>query len=347
MRFDDTLASMDKPGRIWVVRAGENAAYVDEFLKEGMAAIGWKEAGPIDASTSDDELERIFQRSYPDEREGWRRVSVAMVKRFAREVHSNDPIATYDPNRRVYPLGVVVGDLQWRDHYLPRFRKVRWTHEVDRDVLSVSTRNSLGAIATMFRLDSDVAEEMFSKGRLIGTSPAVAAVQPPETSEDHETEELVLREVEQKAQQFVEDRLARLSWREMQALVAGILRAMGYRTRTSADGPDRGVDIFASPDGLGLQEPRVFVEVKHRRNEQMGAPQIRAFLGGRKPGDKCLFVSTGGFSKEARYEADRSAVPLTLLALTDLRDLLIEHYDKVDTATRGLIPLRQIYLPAE
>jgi restriction system protein len=118
-------------------------------------------------------------------------------------------------------------------------------------------------------------------------------------------------------------------------------------TRVAADGADRGVDIFASPDGLGLQEPRVFVEVKHRRNEQMGAPQIRAFLGGRKPGDRCLFVNTGGFTKEARYEADRSAVPLTLLTLADLRDLLIENYDDVDAVTRGLIPLRQIYLPAE
>jgi restriction system protein len=338
---------MDKPGKIWIVRAGENAAYVDEFLKDGIAAIGWMEAGPIEASTSEEELERLFATAYPGEKEGWRRVAMAMVRRFAREVRPGDCIATYDRNRRVYPLGTVAGDLQWRDHYLPRFRKVKWTHEVDRDVLSVGTRNSLGAIATMFRLDQDVAEEMFAKSRRIGAQAPAPAPLPPETGADEEPEELVLREVEQKAQQFVEDRLARLDWREMQEMVAGILRAMGYKTRVAADGPDRGVDIFASPDGLGLQEPRVFVEVKHRRNEQITSAQIRAFLGGRKPGDKCLFVSTGGFTKDARYEADRSAVPLTLLTLADLRDLLVEYYDSVDTATRSLVPLRQIYLPAE
>jgi len=54
-------------------------------------------------------------------------------------------------------------------------------------------------------------------------------------------------------------------------LVAGVLRAMGYRTTVSAPGADRGVDIFASPDGLGLQEPRIFVEVKHRNETTMGA----------------------------------------------------------------------------
>jgi restriction system protein len=60
-----------------------------------------------------------------------------------------------------------------------------------------------------------------------------------------------------------------------------------------------------------------------------------------------LFVSTSGFSKDARYEADRSVVPLTLLNLADLRDLLIDHYEKVDSATRALVPLRQLYLPVD
>ena len=78
---------------------------------------------------------------------------------------------------------------------------------------------------------------------------------------------------------------------DFQEIVAAILRAMGYKTRVAGDGPDRGVDIFASPDGLGLQEPRIFVAVKHR-NGQMGAPAIRSFLGGREPGDRCLYVST-------------------------------------------------------
>ena len=336
---------MDKPGPIWIVRAGERAAYVDEFLQDGVVAIGWAEAGPVEAAMPDEEVDRRMASAYPDEKEGWRRVAAAMIRRFAREVHAGDPIATYDPNRRVYPLGTVAGELQWRVHEYPRVRKVKWTHEVDRDLLSVSARNSLGAIATMFRLGTEVAAEMWDKARPIGERPSASVTVPPETDDDEVTDEL--RDVEAKAQGLVEDSLARLDWREMQELVAGILRAMGYLTRIAADGSDRGVDIFASPDGLGLREPRVFVEVKHRLKAKIDAPDIRSFLGGRKPGDRCLFVSTGGFTKEARYEADRSAVPLTLLTLAELRDLLIEHYDKVDAPTRSLVPLRQIYWPAD
>ncbi len=338
---------MEPKGPIWIIRAGERAAFVDDFLEKGIVAIGWAEVGPVAADTPDEELKRRFLESYPAEKEGWRFVGAAMVRRFAREIHLGDSIATWDRNRRVYPLGTVTGGLEWQNHELPRVRKVQWTHEVDRDQLSVGARNSLGAIATMFRLPPEVALEMWTRARPLGSSAPVPASIPPRTEEDDESEELVLRDVEAKSQQFVEDRLARLSWREMQELVAGILRAMGYRTRVSPEGSDRGVDIFASPDGLGLQEPRVFVEVKHRRNDPIGAPAIRAFLGGRKPSDRCLFVSTSGFSKEARYEADRSAVPLTLLNLADLRDLLIEQYDRVDAATRALVPLRQLYLPVD
>jgi restriction system protein len=148
----------------------------------------------------------------------------------------------------------------------------------------------------------------------------------------------------ERAKSFIADMINRLDWDELQDLVAGVLRAMGYKTRVSTPGPDRGVDIFASPDGLGLQEPRIFVEVKHRQ-AAMGAPDLRTFLGGRKAGEKCLYVSTGGFKKDAHYEADRSTIPITLVTLPVLRDLLLDHYDLLDEETRALVPLRRVYLP--
>lgn len=44
-------------------------------------------------------------------------------------------------------------------------------------------------------------------------------------------------------------------------------------------GSDRGKDIIASPDGLGLEEPRILTEVKHRQG-QMGSQEVRSFWGG-------------------------------------------------------------------
>ena len=66
-------------------------------------------------------------------------------------------------------------------------------------------------------------------------------------------------------------RIIRLQWDQVQELcAAAFVRAMGYRTTVSPRGADRGVDVFASPDGLGLEEPRIFVEVKHHPEHQYG-----------------------------------------------------------------------------
>jgi restriction system protein len=137
-----------------------------------------------------------------------------------------------------------------------------------------------------------------------------------------------------------------LDWQEMQELVAGLLRAMGYKTRISPTGPDRGKDIMASPDGFGFEQPRIVVEVKHRPKEAMGAPDIRSFLGGRHTDDKGLYVSTGGFTKDARYEADRASIPLVLLDLDGLVKEILRHYVAMDMEARSLIPLVNIYWPA-
>jgi restriction system protein len=148
------------------------------------------------------------------------------------------------------------------------------------------------------------------------------------------------------SKELIKDRLMRLTWSDMQTLVAGILRAMGYKTKISPEGADRGKDIIASPDGLGLEQPRIFVEVKHRKNQQMGAPEVRKFIGGRdSQNDRCLYVSTGGFTVEAKYEAERAKVPLTLIDSDELVELLLDNYEVSDAETRALIPLRKTYWP--
>lgn len=259
-----------------------------------------------------------------------------------------DDVVTYDADKRVYYLGVVKSSPRWQEgliESLPRVRDVSWSKQVSRDRLTVNARNTLGAIMTLFNVREEVAAEIRNKAVPLGQE------EPPVTPEIEEAEDEAMEELSaefvEKSGAFIEDHIAALDWEEMQELVAGLLRAMGYRTTVSKPGPDRGYDIFASPDGLGLEEPRIFVEVKHRKGTSIGSQEVRSFLGGRSTKDRCLYVSTGGFTREARYEADRSNVPLNLLALPDLRRLLVDHYDKLDEATKTLVPLKRIYVLAD
>jgi restriction system protein len=77
----------------------------------------------------------------------------------------------------------------------------------------------------------------------------------------------------------------------------------------------------------------------------MGTSEIRSFLSVFREGDSGLYVSTGGFSKDARLEADRAQYSLTLVDLDDLARLVIEHYDRFDSEGRLLLNLVRIYWP--
>lgn len=85
--------------------------------------------------------------------------------------------------------------------------------------------------------------------------------------------------------------------------------------------------------------------LRHRTGAK-GAPAICSFIGGLRPGDRGLYVSTGGFTREARYEADRSNIPIRLLDLDSFVRYYVEAYDKTDDDTRNLLPLTRIWWPA-
>jgi len=271
-------------------------------------------------------------------------MSAGQAYRFVREIKVGDRVATYDPSRREYLVGTITGEYVFRpgpeDGY-PQVRTVNWSATVSRDALSIATRNSLGAIATLFQVPAEAAEEIerLTAGGVPPNAPDAAP------AEEQTQVDLIYKDIQNKAFEFIKDEISRLDWEEMQELVAGLLRAMGYKTRISPSGPDRGKDIVASPDGFGFESPRIVVEVKHRTGSTMGSQEVRSFLGGRHKDDKGLYVSTGGFSREARYEAERASIPLTLMDLDDLVRAFLEHYERMDADTQRLVALRKIYWP--
>lgn len=338
---------------MWMVRSGSNSAYFDDFLEWNEVTIGFEDVGPIDPekTSREDVLQRMME-AYPSRKRATNLNAAGQLYRFHADIHGGDAVVTYNAGQRQYYIGHIVGPVRYVEdggEYEQFYRRpVEWKERCDRDRLRVATKNTLGSTLTIFKINEEAAEDLRSNARSIDAPPDAGPPPPSDTRELDEDAAIqdLRREMIAKADDFIDDMIVRLDPEEVEDLVASILRAMGYKARRTAMGPDRGVDVFASPDGLGLEEPRIFVEVKHRK-ERMGAQEIRSFLGGRSQGDRCLFVSTGDFTKEARYEAERSAVPLTLVDLPTLRELLLEHYENGDIEMRRLVPLRRIYWPAE
>lgn len=330
--------------RMWMVR-GESGRLYEDFRDRGVAAIGWNKLAPkAKAGMTRKELIAIYQAVEPQAKIGTIISGASQVWRFINEMVVGDYVVTYSPSNRTYMIGTVSGASEfkpeWAEDSMALVRSVQWQdHEVDRDALGTSTKNSLGSTLTIFQVPKPAAAELLA---------AISGKPAPEMSESEvasEDDVDPFADIETAAVERIKDLVSSLDPRDMEQLVAGILRAMGYKTQVSPVGADRGKDIIASPDGFGFQDPRIVVEVKHRSG-QMGSQAIRSFLGGRHKDDRGLYVSTGGFSKDALYEADRAAVPLTLWTLDNLIRALVEHYDHTDAETKRLVPLKRMYWPA-
>ena len=327
----------------WMVRSGSGGRWADECRERNLVGIGWKEAGDPNRFLSKEEIKAELLRVYPEQSEGWAASGASQLWRFRNELAIGDQVTTYDSSARIYHFGKITSDPVYAPDEIEELsfqRSVKWTDKpLQRDELSSDARNRLGSVLTLFKVPERTAIEL----QALATDQPIEVTSPPEEVDDvSDPFETVIDE----AALRIADVIARLNWQEMQELVGAVLRAMGYKTEISKDGPDRGRDIVASPDGFGFEQPKIVVEVKHRRGEKMDAPALRAFLGGRHKDDRGLYVSTGGFTKDAHYEADRSNIPLKLMTLEDLARAVIENYESFDSEGRALVPLKRLYWPA-
>ncbi len=327
-----------------MIRAGRGGVYASDWLEHGVIGIGWDFDGADIAAMNREQIRAAYGLSHPGDSKGKVAAGVGQVYRFAHDMTTDSTVVMYDPESRLYHLGVITGpcvavcDMDGVTYT----RDVTWGETAPRDVLSPSSKNSLGGIQTIFAVSDEVMADLTNAAR---DKSVVASNDPAIDDNDATNDEETLAATYDNGIELIKDRVNQLDWEDMERLVAGLLKAMGYCARVMPKGPDGGRDVVASPDALGLESPRIVAEVKHRKGA-MGAPAVRAFIGGLRAGDRGLYVSTGGFTKEARYEADRANIPVRLLDLDAFVRHYVEIYDKTDDDTRSILPLTRIWWPA-
>jgi len=153
-----------------------------------------------------------------------------------------------------------------------------------------------------------------------------------------------LEEAEELAWSEIETFLHDMNPYDFQDLVAGLLRGMGYFVEwVSPPGPDKGIDIVAHVDPLGVKGPRIKAQVK-RRADKTTVDGVRGFMALLGDSDVGLFVNTGGFTRDAEDEARRQEKRrIMLVDLKRLFDLWVDHYNDIPEAQRRLLPLRPVY----
>lgn len=324
----------------WMIRAGRGGIYAADWLNRGLVGIGWDFGATDIASMSREQIRSGYAIKHPNDSKNKLAAAVGQIYRFAHDMEQGSTVVMYDPATRLYHIGTIAGPCKpATDIEEATFtRAVKWKQTAQRDALTTSSKNSLGGIQTIFSISDEVVADLKS------ASKSETSRQPDETEDDAADDDARAATYDNGIE-LIKDRVNQVGWEDMERLVAGLLKAMGYCARVTPKGPDGGRDVVASPDALGLESPRIVAEVKHRKGA-MGAPTVRSFIGGLRAGDRGLYVSTGGFTKEARYEADRATIPIRLLDLDSFVRHYVEVYDKADEETRSILPLTRIWWPA-
>lgn len=173
------------------------------------------------------------------------------------------------------------------------------------------------------------------------------------TPEESEEKRADINEDLQDLAQAARDQIAKLIIAHFQGhgmtrLVDAVLRARGYTTFMSPEGPDKGIDILAAPEPMGFGEPRVCVQVKSG-DSALDRPTLDQLIGVMQnvQASHGLLVSWGGFKSSVDREKATQFFRVRLWDQGDLINQVLEHYDKLDEDIRTELPLKRIWIVAE
>lgn len=149
---------------------------------------------------------------------------------------------------------------------------------------------------------------------------------------------------QEQAQESIDAFLHKMQPYDFQKLVAELLNAMGYHVIwNSPPGKDGGTDILAYTDPLGIQGPRIKVQVKQQQ-KAVSEPELKSFVANIGPHDSGIYFCTGGFTQDAhKYARQQENKRIMLVDSLKLVDLWIANMRKLSDQAWQRLPLTPIY----
>lgn len=324
---------------VWGIHAGKTGDADSLFLKNNVIAIGWVEVGDLSKLKADREtFKSKVAMTYPHKKPGAIPNNAGQLFRFIHEMKTGDVVIYPSKLSRQIHIGEIKGDYQYNpglSSSYPHMRSVKWRQSFPRTHFSQGALYEIGSAMGFFQVKT------FTEEFLVALEGKPLTV---EAAQEDETVALVAEEIEQTTKDFVLKQLAQeLKGHSFAEFVAHLLGRMGYRTRVSPEGPDGGIDIIAHKDELGFEPPIIKVQVKSTEGS-IGDPIVSALYGKVSATEFGLLVALGSFTTQAKSFA-RSKSNLRLIDGAELVDLIYQHYEQFDSRYKGLIPLKQVYVP--
>ncbi len=327
---------------VWGIHAGAMGEVDKIFLNKNnpSIAIGWPEMGDLSLIKKDrEDFKEKLKKDYPDTKKGAIPTSAGMLYRFIHEIKQGDIIIYPSKQDRKIHIGEINGDYAFNSSYdkeHPHLRSVKWLKHFSRPDFSQGALYEVGSALSLFQV-KNYADEFIA---------ALEGKQITKKDELDETVTDILEVTEQSTNDFVFKKLSKeLKGHPFEHFVAHVLNVIGYNTKVSPEGGDGGIDILAFKDELGIEPPIIKVQVKSNDGD-VTPEKVQALYGNVSTGEYGLFVSLGGYSKQARAFA-KSKSNLRIIDGDELIELILKNYEKLDSKYKAIIPLKNIYIPTQ
>ena len=335
--------------RAYLVRAGRHGEDEEYALDNDVAVVGYRDVASLEHADTYEQVQKLVTAIFPDDAKPLSlSIHVGQMWRFVREIREGDLVIL--PRKRTSQIAIVrvTGPYRYTQGSTGvHTRSVEWLKpEIPRATFQTDLLHSFGAAMTVCRIKRNNAVQRIQAVIASGKDPGPEL--QPTTSPEGEEETFVdgLADLAQAAHDQIVARIqSRFRKHELARLVGAVLEAEGWVTDVSPPGPDGGVDILAGRGALGLDAPKLCVQVKSQRSPA-NVTTYRTLLGSMQTfsAEQGLLVCWGGFNRAVLKEARQGHFSVRLWDSSDLVEAIYRNYQQLPAEIQAELPLKRVWM---
>jgi restriction system protein len=355
---------MSEP-KAWLVRGGRAGERDQWALDSNVVGLGFHEVPDLSPCGDRDSIRSVTAASIPNLTDQAVTNYAAQLWAFKERIAIGDLAVLPVKNTPYVAVGRVTGPYRYDpsqpDPGRRHIRPVEWIRkDLPRTELGQDLLYSLGAFLTVCQVRRNDAAWRLGYVLQHGNDPGARSPEhvTPTRKQPVDDEEIGVLDDAADASGFdviryTKDRISarvreRFDGHRLSELVAAILTAEGFRCRVSPPGRDGGVDILAGTGPLGMDAPRLAVQVKSQPNavSDVVLQQLHGAVT-RNNADQGLLVAMGGVTKPAQDMLVGQHFKIAVWNSDDLIEGIFRHYSTLPEDMQADLSLQRTWVLIE
>lgn len=343
---------MSETPKAYLVRAGKLGEDEETALENQLAILGFQDVPSLEHAEDYDAVYAEVQSHLPGAKPRAIGNFAGQLWAFVIAMQEGDIIVMPRKLTSQIALGRVVGPYRYQKvgKENRHTRPVQWERpDIPRTAFEQDLLHSFGAFMTVCNISRNDAAKRI-RAVLAGKTdpgPSLAPIKPKKTDTTQvmlDTEDVP--DLGQMAHdQIVAHIQAHFAGHALATVVDAVLRADGWVTKVSPPGADGGVDVLGGRGPLGLDGPRLCVQVKSQ-NSPADVTVYRTLQGTMQTfnAEQGLLVCWGGFNKAVLTEARQGHFSVRLWSSTDLVEAIYRTYERLPAEIQAELPLKRAWM---